>query len=188
MSLLYYLNWGAVIYGAYKTGLHVVVMDKVTQKYQEWRTLNKTLDEMQVNKTKLYLKMFNLMTVYVITSLKQKYNTSVKRIDNTKLYELTYVINNKLYKQVINPQRGPNPIVSITDEDGLDLFEIIIPYIGPRYDWHRSELNPEFFGCKTLKFIMLNGDTYTFNSKTLLSPVISFIDHADDMNVKSKTI
>ena len=120
--------------------------------------------------------------------MKQKYNTSVKRIDNTKLYELTYVINNKLYKQVINPQRGPNPIVSITDEDGLELFEIIIPYVGPRYDWHRSDLTPKFFGYKTLKFVMLNGDTYTFNSKTLLPPVISFIDHADDTNVKPKTI
>lgn len=188
MSLLYYINIGVLVYGMIKTNTHVVIMDTITQKYKEWRVLNKTLDELQVNKTKIAMKSVQLVFVYILTLMKQKYTGSVRRIENTKMYELTYVINNKVYKQVVNPQRGPNPIISILNQDKLELFELIMPYIGPRYDWHYSQLTPDFFGHESLEFIMLNGDTYTFNKKTVLSPVVSFVDNADDTNVKSKTI
>ena len=188
MSLLYYINIGVLVYGMIKTNTHVVIMDTITQKYKEWRMLNKTLDEMQVNKTRIAIKSVQLLLVYILTMMKQKYTGSVQRIKNTKMYELTYVINNKVYKQVVNPQRGPNPIISILNQDKLELFELIMPYIGPRYDWHYSELTPNFFGHESIDFIMLNGDSYTFNKNTVLSPVISFVDNADDTNVKSKTI
>lgn len=188
MTLLYYINLGVIAYGMLKTNTHIVIMDTITQKYKQWRMLNKTLDEMKVNKTKLTIKSVQLLFMYIITNIKQKYTGCVKRIDNTRLYELTYTINNKIYKQVINPQRGPNPIVSILNHDKLEVFDLIMPYIGPRYDWHYSALTPNFFGHESLEFIMLNGDTYLFNKNTVLSQVINFTDSADDTNVKSKTI
>ena len=188
MSLLYYVNIGVLMYGMIKTNTHIVIMDTITQKYKEWRMLNKTLDEMQVNKTKLVMKSIQLLVTYVITSMRQKYTSSVQRIDNTKMYELTYIINNKMYKQVVKPQRGPNLIISILNQDNLELFDLIAPYIGPRYDWHCSQLTPKFFGHESLTFIMINDDTYTFKKDTVLSSVNSFIDNADETNVKSKTI
>jgi len=188
MTLLYYINVGFIVYGMIKTNTHIVIMDTITQKYKEWRMVNKTLDEMKVNKTKLVMKSIQLMIAYIFTTMKQKYTGSVKRIENTKMYELTYIINNKMYKQVINPQRGPKPIISILNQDKLEQIDLILPYIGPRYDWHHSQLTPNFFGHESLEFIMLNGDTYTFNKDTVLSPVINFIDNADDTNVKSKSI
>jgi hypothetical protein len=150
--------------------------------------VNKKLDELKVNKTKLCIKSIQLLITYILTNMKQKYTGTLKRIDNTKMYELTYIINNKLYKQVINPQRGPKQIISILDQDKLDVTKIIMPYLGPRYDWHHSQLTPKFFGYEHLEFIMLNNDSYTFNTNTIISPVIDFIDHADDTNVKPKIV
>lgn len=188
MSLLYYINVGVLVYGVVKTNTHIVIMDTISRKYKDWRTLNKKLDEIQVNKTKLAITSIQLLIKYFLTILKQTCTGSTKRIKNTKMYELTYVINNKMYRQIINPIRGPNSIVSILNQDNLEHVNLIMSYLGPRYDWHNSELTPNFFGHESLKFIMLNGDTYTFNKDTILSPVHNFIDHADDTNIKSKTI
>ena len=50
----------------------------------------------------------------------------IKLIKNT--YEVSYIINGKLYKMIVTPVRGPTPILSITNEHDNNIIDEIIPY------------------------------------------------------------
>ena len=95
-------------------------------------------------------------------SLVQYLDNSVKKIGKNK-YELKYVINGKLYKKIIIPERGPLPIICITNENNVDVTEYILPYIGPNNNFHNENFNPNFFDYKILKFEMSNGTIKIFN-------------------------
>ena len=95
-------------------------------------------------------------------SLVQYLDNSVKKIGKNK-YELKYIINGKLYKKIIIPERGPLPIICITNETDDDITEQILPYIGPNNDFHNEKFTPNFFGQKTLIFEMSEGNIKIFN-------------------------
>ena len=95
-------------------------------------------------------------------------NNSIKKIDKNK-YEVSYVINGKIYKMVTSPSRGPVPIVQIINENNIDVTEHILPYMGPNNDWHNRKYFPDFFNYKSLIFELSNGERKTFNhSETII--------------------
>jgi hypothetical protein len=98
---------------------------------------------------------------------KQLLNGNVKKLDN-KTFEVSYVIHGHLYKMIVIPKRGPNDYVLITDENKIDVSDIIIPYMGPRYDFHRHPFTPKFFKTKTLTFHNVNGAESTFEDDDIL--------------------
>lgn len=113
-----------------------------------------------------------IMIIYVCTkmltqafyqNLLHYLDNSLIKIDKNK-YELKYVINGKLYKKIIKPNRGPIPVISVTNENNCDVTEQILPYMGPNNDFHNEKFTPKFFGHNTLVFEMLNGNVLTFNS------------------------
>jgi hypothetical protein len=89
-------------------------------------------------------------------------NNSVKKIDKNK-YEVSYVINGKIYKMVSSPARGPILIIRILNENNIDVTDHILPYIGPNNDWHNTKYFPNFFKYNSLIFELSNGDKKTFN-------------------------
>ena len=95
-------------------------------------------------------------------SLVQYLDNSVTKIDKNK-YELKYIINGKLYKKIIIPERGPIPVISVINENGLDVTEEILPYMGPNNNFHNEKFCPTFFGHKKLMFEMSNGDIKFFD-------------------------
>lgn len=103
------------------------------------------------------IKIF-FQTFYTI--IYQRINNNVKKID-TKTYEISYVINNKLYKMIVVPKRGPAPILQVSDENDNNITSYILPYMGPEYDWHGKKLKPRFFGVKFMAFQLDNGTEYT---------------------------
>ena len=90
-------------------------------------------------------------------------DNSLVKVDKNK-YELKYVINGKLYKKIIKPDRGPIPVVSVTNENDDDVTEEILPYMGPNNNFHNEKFTPKFFGHNKLIFEMLSGNVFIFNS------------------------
>lgn len=98
----------------------------------------------------------------------QYLNNSVKKLDKN-IYEVTYVINGRLYKLIIIPTRGPAPILQISDERGEDMTDKILPYMGPQYNWHGNKyLTPGFFNCRELNFELADGTEYSYTDKCSL--------------------
>lgn len=60
-------------------------------------------------------------------------------------YEITYMIQNITYKMVINVRKGPREIIKVIDCSEKDVTHHIIPYAGPKEDFHGVEITPEFF-------------------------------------------
>jgi len=84
----------------------------------------------------------------------------VEKISNDS-YVITFPIENKLYKIVIDSPRGANNIMLISDENSEDVTDLILPYIGPNKDWFGNEnLTPNFFNRKILYFECVDSNCY----------------------------
>jgi hypothetical protein len=96
-------------------------------------------------------------------------NSSVRPAKGGKAYELTYVINGRLYKMIVTPIRGPTPFMKISNDSEEDVTDIVLPYMGPRYDWHYREFTPSFFGYKSITFELSNGKKRTYEESESFS-------------------
>lgn len=75
-----------------------------------------------------------------------------KKLSND-IYEVSYNIEGSCYKMLVEKQKGPPVVLNITDEKSNNVTEKVLPYMGPKYDWHCFDFNPpDFFNCETLKF------------------------------------
>lgn len=142
--------------------------DLIIKKYNSWKRLNKLVSTK--HKSHLMINWISFLMVCESSYLKliTYLNNSVKKIDKNK-YEVSYVINGKLYKMVTSTARGPVPILQILNEDNIDVTEYIIPYMGPNNDWHNKKYFPDFFNYKSLIFELSNGERKIFNhSETII--------------------
>lgn len=87
----------------------------------------------------------------------QKLNKCVKKIDK-KTYEITYKINNKIYKFRQNIKRGPCPFAKVVDENDKNITNIFKIYAGPSYDFHNQTITPQYLNCKQI-MIYYNNDS-----------------------------
>jgi hypothetical protein len=70
---------------------------------------------------------------------------------------------------ILNPLRGPIPILNVKNENNEDITDIIIPYLGHRNDWNGYKFYPQFFNYKQLKIELNNGEIKIFNnSETII--------------------
>jgi hypothetical protein len=92
-------------------------------------------------------------------SLLQWLNSSLKKIDRNT-YEISYIINGKLYKMRVKPQKGPKPVLQVIDECSEDVTTEVLQYLGPNYDWHNS--NPKILGFESLTFECSDGEEAIF--------------------------
>jgi hypothetical protein len=66
-------------------------------------------------------------------------NNTVVKIGRNK-FEVTYLISGKVYTMVVIPVRGPSPVLQVINDSEEDVTDKVLPYLGPRYDWHGSLL------------------------------------------------
>ena len=97
----------------------------------------------------------------------QYMNSTVKKLDKNK-FEITYVINGKMFKMITSPPKGPSLILQVSDDNQDDITEIVLPYLGPKNNWHNTEFTPSFFGSNSLSFEISNGDTKTFTGDEVI--------------------
>jgi Iap family predicted aminopeptidase len=146
----------------YKIDGYNIVKEYISVKKNKLKNLYNLVSTRHTSKFIIVLISTEMLFQSFYQSLVQYLDNSVKKIGKNK-YELKYVINGKLYKKIIIPERGPLPVVSITNENNDDVTEYILPYIGPNNNFHNENFNPNFFDYKILKFEMSNGTIKIFN-------------------------
>ena len=132
-------------------------------KYNKWVSLNIQIASKERNKIKVLLVSTKIILNALYISFLQYMNNSIRKIDH-KTYELSYVIEGKLYKMIVIPKRGPAPILQIFDEKSNDITYFVLPYMGPQYDWHGKKFTPRFFGHESLTFELGDGTEYTYKN------------------------
>ena len=93
-------------------------------------------------------------------ALIQYLNTSVYKTGKN-MYEVSYAIEGKLYIMRVNPVRGPYPFLSIHNDLGHDITPLVIPYLGPKYDWH---VEGHFSDCPKEMLGIFNTTSLTFKT------------------------
>jgi len=109
---------------------------------------------LDTNQNKIGLSCYKFCQIfYQLFKIKfiQLLNKNVQKI-NSKDYEISYVINNKLYKIIVTPIRGPSRVLQVTNENNVDITEHVLSYLGPRYDWHKRVFYSDFFNSTKLTF------------------------------------
>lgn len=121
------------------------------------------------NKAKLSILIIKIIIKTVIIRFFQKINKiNIKKIDN-KRYEMSYVLNGKLYSMVIKEKRGPLPYLQISNDRSDDVTDFVSKYYGPERNWHNKELSPGFFGFEELTFEMKSCDTKKYNKNEIIN-------------------
>lgn len=105
-----------------------------------------------------------LLQAFYLNFIQYMNNSIIKLDKNT--YILSYILHDNEYKMIIKIARGPSPILSIKNQDDKDMTDIVMPYLGPKNDWHNNKFTPKFFECKILSFELLNGEIIKFFEET----------------------
>ena len=140
----------------------------LSNKYDKWNSLNKLVSTRYKNKMLVIWISIKLICESLYINLLQYLNKSLVKIDKNN-YELTYVINGKLYRNRVKIKRGPNPIIQIIDESSEDVTDIVSPYMGPQYNWHGNNLTPSILGYKTLIFEMSDSTEKIYGENEIIS-------------------
>jgi hypothetical protein len=105
---------------------HRVISNQVMVKYQKFRTLNRMVSVRQKNLYIVLWIIFKMILQALYIIFLQYINKSITRI-NLTTYEVTYVIDGKMYKMLVTPQRGPAPILLISNEEYEDVTTAVLP-------------------------------------------------------------
>jgi hypothetical protein len=73
-------------------------------------------------------------------------------------YILSYSINSRVYKTIINPVRGPFPIISVHDENMNDVTAEVLPFFGAERNWGGKKYKPSFWNKKQLIITLYDGE------------------------------
>jgi hypothetical protein len=146
----------------WKIDAHVIIKHAIVSKYIKWKRLNRLVSKIETDNIRVIWISLKILLRTLYVAFIQYINNSVRQLDN-KTSEITYVINGKMYKMIVIPKRGPNPILQISNDLENDVTDLILPYMGPQYDWHGSIFKPEFFGYKSLTFELGDGTEHTYD-------------------------
>jgi len=129
-------------------------------KYQKWMSLNsmmatkyKSPTMVKIMSVYMFFKFFYLQTLQYLT------NTVVKIGKNN--YEISYIINGKIYKMVVKPERGPMNYYKILNDKNENIIEDISQYYGPHYK-NQVKLTPSFFKTTTIKLVLFDDSEQVF--------------------------
>ena len=151
----------------YRLNTHGIIRNEIQNKYCKWRKLNSLVSTS--NKTKIAIITVSLKLIFqaIWISFIQRTNKTVKKLNKNK-YEITYIVEGKIYKLVVNVTRGPSPVLQIINDTNDDVTYEVLPYVGPNYNWHNSSFTPEFFGFESLTFELADGTEYSVQNKRVI--------------------
>lgn len=159
---LFYMFVLFLISFLYTINTHLIIKENIGGKYNKWRKLNSLVSTRESVRYKIFIKSMQILLHTLYISFIQYMNTSIRKLDG-KTFELTYVIEGKIYKLIIVPKRGPAPVLQVIDETNDDVTDYILPYMGPKYNWHNNEVKPSFFNYQSLSFQLMDGTEKTYN-------------------------
>jgi hypothetical protein len=147
-----------------RTDGHNITYKKINYTYNRLKRLKRLVSTKHSSNFMIFFVSSKMLAQSLYISIIQYLNNSVKKIDKN-MYQVSYVINGKMYNMIVKPTKGPTPILQIIDNTQRDITDEILPYMGPNYDWHNTKFNPEFFGYDSLYFQLSNGEEFTFASQ-----------------------
>ena len=162
--MFYYLFTGIVLASSYfflKIEAPAIISTAILTKYQGWKALNDLVATQQTSKITIITISLGMIAEALYVSLSAYLNGHIKQLDKSH-YEVSYVIKGNLYKMVVKPIRQPCPLIKITNSKDEDVTYKILPYYGPRYNWHHHQYTPKFFGEEKLVFEYEDETTKTF--------------------------
>ena len=169
-----------VAFYAWRSKTHLVIKNVVMKKFKKFKKLNSLVATSETENFKIIYVSLKLIAKASYISFIQYMNNSVTPIQGGKSYEITYVINGKMYKLIVTPTRGPAPIMQISNDNGEDVTDIVLPYMGPQYDWHYREFAPKFFGYKSLTFELADGSEQTYEDSDSFPVANDFLKNVDN--------
>ena len=125
-------------------------------KYNEWIKLNSMMRLKYKNPITVKIMSVYMIFKFSYLQIIQYLTNSVVKIDKNH-YEVSYIINGKLYKMIVKHKRGPSHIHKIIDGDNNDLTDTIMEYNGPK----QTKISPRFFNSEFFVVHHINGDFFT---------------------------
>jgi hypothetical protein len=143
----------------YLTGKPTHLYTKATNIHRKWLRLKRLVSSTENDITKIYSTtskmVFQLMCIEIVNYFK---HDSTRRVDKNT-YEVSYELNSKSYKMLITPHRGPPRVIQVIDHDNIDITELVLPYLGPKFDWHGHFIKPSFFNITSMSLNWADGTT-----------------------------
>lgn len=144
--------------------------EKIAKKYSDFSDLNRLVATGDTNKIRIFwVSVCMVCKMYWIQFISWA-NDSVKILDKKRAV-IRYFLNGKLYYFVVNIDRGPSPVLLVTNEHGRDVTPQITSYLGPGNDWHRTTFTPDFWGNEQLNFELASGEQKSFSRNDPISCV-----------------
>ena len=145
------------------------INNKLIFYYNKYVQLNEMVSTQYSNKLIILCVCSSIILKSLYLRLWLYLDNTVIRIDKN-IYEITYIINGKIYKMIVKPKIGPPNVLLICDEYDNDVTSKICPYIGPNENFHCSEFTPSFFKTKSLTFHISNcgDDIMKFDSNDII--------------------
>jgi hypothetical protein len=146
--------------GAVALAKYMNIPNKCVEKYHKFRKLN-NLVSMEYDGWEIYWVSSKIVAKSMYLDLCQTLNQSVRKIGKNK-FEVTYILNEQEYKFIIEGRRGPKNILAVRDENDNDVTEKMMPYLGPKQNWHGRKFTPNNFGHERLTFELVGGQQLSF--------------------------
>lgn len=65
-----------------------------------------------------------------------------------------YTVHSKIYSILYKKYTGPSPIIGIVDNaTQTDITDILLPFMGPNFNFHGTPVTPSLFGYSSITFI-----------------------------------
>ena len=135
---------------------------------KQWKKMTDLVSTTETNRFRVYIKSIQMVTQLTINNLFDIFYQKNTRKIGRNLYEVSYNIESNNYKMLIEPLKGPAPVLQISNNLNEDITTDVLSYMGPQYDWHslshinNKRFNPaNFFNCDYLLFELSDGNTET---------------------------
>jgi len=153
---------------AVMVGLGYYYREDITKNYNDFRELNSLVETRNKGFCKVLYVSMEMVCKKWWYDFAHWINNSIQRLDkHTSI--LTYHLDGRLYKIVLDHRKGPALVLLVTDENGDDVTDIVVPYLGPKRDWHKREFTSKFWGKKQLSFDLSTGENKTFVGEEVIN-------------------
>lgn len=159
--IFYLILMGSLFFGGYKYSNTLYI------KYDKLKSLNKLVATQYKNIFYIFWITLCILVKTMYIHLFQYLNKSIVKIDKNT-YELCYAVNGNLYKILIKVKKGPRSVIQATDENDMDITQIMNTYLGPYENFHNTLFTPDFFGKESITFNLSTGNDISFTKNEVI--------------------
>ena len=155
MSFLWCVaGFAGVLFAAF--GGPKIVYETVKTKYHQFREVNRLVESRYKSLATIVWVSCSMIAKMYWLNVVQWANTVIEHVDSKNII-VSYVVHGKLYKMHLKMRRGPTQVLLVTDQNGEDVTDDVLPFLGPAQDWHGKFYTPSFWKREILNFEMATG-------------------------------